>query len=54
MPKKKEPPLDPKEQFKRFVETVREVEADRSGQEMEREFKRLLPKKITSKAPRKR
>lgn len=28
MPKRKEPELDPKEQFKRFVETSREHEVD--------------------------
>jgi hypothetical protein len=28
MPKRKEPPLDPKEQFKRFVETAREHGVD--------------------------
>jgi hypothetical protein len=39
MPKRKEPPLPPKEQFKRFIETAREHEVDESGKEMERAFK---------------
>ena len=46
MPKKKEPELDPKEQFKRFVETAHEHGVDESGKDMERAFKKLaLPKK---------
>ena len=45
MPKKKEPELDPKAQFKRFVETAREHGVDESGKEMERAFRKLVPPK---------
>ena len=45
MPKKKEPELDPKEQFKRFIETAHEHGVDESGKEMERAFKKLVPKR---------
>ena len=45
MPKRKEPQLPPKEQFKRFVETAREHAVDESGKEMERAFKKLAPRK---------
>ena len=45
MPKRKEPPLPPKEQFKRFVETAREHGVDESGEEMERAFKKIAPAK---------
>jgi hypothetical protein len=45
MPKKKEPELDPKEQFKRFVETAHEHGVDESGKEMDRAFKKLAPPK---------
>ena len=41
MPKKKEPELDPKEQFKRFIETAREHDVDESGKEFERAFKKI-------------
>jgi hypothetical protein len=41
MPKRKEPPLPPKEQFKRFVETAREHEVDETGKEFERAFKKV-------------
>lgn len=39
MPKRKEPPLPPKEQFKRFIETAREHELDEG--DAERAFKRV-------------
>jgi hypothetical protein len=45
MPKRKEPPLPPKEQFKRFIETVREREADETGKEFERAFKAVVSPK---------
>ena len=49
MPKRKEPPLPPKEQFKRFVETVREREADETGKEFERAFKKVAqPRKAAT------
>ena len=43
MPKRKEPELKPKEQFKRFVETARKIEVDESGKEFERMFKKVVP-----------
>jgi hypothetical protein len=51
MPKKKDPPLPPKEQFKRFLEAAREHEVDESGKELERVFKKVVPPK-TAKAKR--
>lgn len=45
MPKRKEPPLPPKEQFKRFIETAREHEVDESGKDFERAFKTVVPPK---------
>jgi hypothetical protein len=41
MPKRKEPELDPKEQFKRFQETAKRLEVDERGNDIEREFDRL-------------
>lgn len=52
MPKRKEPELAPKEQFKRFVETAREHGVDESGEDLERVFKKIVPPKRPSK-PRK-
>lgn len=49
MPKRKEPELDPKEQFKRFQETAKEHGVDESGREAEHAFKKLArPKKKAS------
>lgn len=42
MPKRKEPELDPKEQFKRFQETAKSLEVDDKG--AQRTFKRLATK----------
>jgi hypothetical protein len=47
MPKRKEPELPPKEQFKRFVETAREHGVDEK--EAERAFKKLSPRKTPTK-----
>ena len=52
MPKRKEPELTPKEQFKRFVETAREHEVDETGKEFERTFEKIVPSK-SSKVPEK-
>jgi hypothetical protein len=41
MPKRKEPELTPAEQFKRFKETVKKLEVDESGKELERAFKKV-------------
>ena len=48
MPKRKEPELDPKEQFKRFVETAHDHGVDESGKEFERAFKKVVPPKRRS------
>lgn len=45
MPKRKEPELDPKEQFKRFVETAKELGVDESGKEAEEAFVELTRQK---------
>lgn len=42
MPKRKEPELDPKEQFKRFVETAKEHGVDESGKTLSDAFSRAL------------
>ena len=50
MPKRKEPPLPPKEQFKRFIETARELEVDEK--EGERAFKKVAkPSRPPPKRP---
>jgi hypothetical protein len=54
MPKRKDPPLPPKEQFKRFVEAAREHEVDESGKEFERAFEAVVPPKRPQKAAPKR
>ena len=41
MPKRKEPELDPKEQFKRFQETAKKLEVDESGKEAELAFDKI-------------
>lgn len=52
MPKRKEPPLPPKEQFKRFLETAREHEVDESGKDFDRSFKKVAkPVRRPSKRP---
>ena len=43
MPKRKQPELSPKEQFKRFLETARKHEVDESGKAFERAFKKAVP-----------
>ena len=44
MPKRKEPELDPKEQFKRFQETAKELQVDETGKEFGRTFAKVAPK----------
>jgi hypothetical protein len=51
MPKRKEPPLPPKTQFKRFMEAARELEVDEKA--AERVFKQLAPKKCAPQSKRK-
>lgn len=45
MPKKKEPSKDEKPQSQRFIDAARESGADESGDEFERAFKKVVPKK---------
>lgn len=47
MPKRKEPELDPKEQFKRFQEAAKQHELDPSGQELAKAFKTIASPKQT-------
>jgi hypothetical protein len=54
MPKKKDPPLSPKEQFKRFVEAAHEHGVDESGKEFERAFQKVVPPKPPQKPPRRK
>ena len=39
------PKRDAKEQSKRFIEKARELEADETGEEFERTFKKVVPPK---------
>ena len=48
MPKRKEPELTPAEQFKRFKETVKKLEVDESGGDLERAFKKVAAPKAKS------
>lgn len=41
MPKRKDPPLDPKEQFKRFQEAAKEHGVDDHGVDAERAFAKI-------------
>jgi hypothetical protein len=43
MPKKKNPPEDPKAQHARFKEAAREHGADESGEKFERAFGKIVP-----------
>lgn len=53
MPKRKEPELDPKEQFKRFQETAKELGVD-DGKKAERAFNAIAkPQPKPQKAARK-
>lgn len=50
MPKRKQPELDPKEQFKRFLETAREHVLDESGKDLKRAIKKVVPPKRPTKS----
>jgi hypothetical protein len=52
VPKRKKPPLKPKEQFERFVETARALDVDETGKEFERAFKKAVPPKRSSQKRR--
>lgn len=43
MPRKLKPQPDNPEQFKRFIDMAREVEADESSDAIDRAFKRVVP-----------
>jgi hypothetical protein len=45
MPKKKTPELDPKEQFRRFQETAKELGVDESGKHLTNAFTKLSKSK---------
>ena len=45
MPKKKDPPEDPKKQHERFKEVAREHGADESGERFEKAFGKAVPPK---------
>lgn len=49
MPKRKEPELDPKEQFKRFQEAAKEHGVDKNEKEVEQAFLKLMPAKKPAK-----
>jgi hypothetical protein len=51
MPKRKEPELDPKEQFKRFQETAKEHGVDEGGKDIEAAFARLKPRSRGQESP---
>lgn len=48
MPKRKEPELTPAEQFKRFKETVKKLEVDETGKDLEDAFKKVAKPKKSS------
>lgn len=62
MPKRKEPELDPKEQYKRFKEAAEKAGVTKSEEEFERAFKKVAttaersPKRraASAKAPKRR
>jgi len=49
MPKKKTPDLDPKEQFKRFQETAKELGLEEGGKHLDVAFTRLRPQPASAK-----
>jgi hypothetical protein len=53
MPQKPAPKPDNPEQFKRFIETAREVDADDDPKALDRALDRVLGPKRRSEAPKK-
>ena len=49
MPKRKEPELDPKEQFKRFKEAAKKAGVTETEEEFERAFKKVASRKTSPK-----
>ena len=52
MPKRKTPELDPKEQFKRFQKTAKELDTDESGKEFDLAFEKVVPTSRQKKSKR--
>jgi hypothetical protein len=53
MPRKSTPKPDNPEQFKRFIETAREVEADESPDAIDRAFTKVIGEKARRPLPEK-
>lgn len=51
MPRKPTPKPDDPEEYKRFLETAREVEADENPKAFDRAFKKVVPKKAEKARP---
>lgn len=51
MPKRKEPELTPKEQFKRFQETAKELGVEESASKIEKAFRNLAQSSDQSGRP---
>lgn len=51
MPKRKEPELDPKEQYKRFKEAAKKAGVTDSEEQFERVFEKIAQPKKASKRP---
>jgi hypothetical protein len=56
MPRRPKPKPDNPEQFKRFIETAREVEADESPDAIDRAFNKVVPSKprLVRRPPKRR
>lgn len=52
-PRKANPPPDDPEQSKRFIETAKQIEADESGSDLERNFHRIAKSKSAAKSEKK-
>jgi hypothetical protein len=49
MPKRKQPELKPEEQFERFKETVRKLEIDETGKDLESAFNKVARGQATKR-----
>lgn len=54
MPKRKQPELDPKEQYKRFREAAKDAGVTEDERQFERAFSKVAKRPIRVKADRKR
>lgn len=50
MPRKPKPEPDDPEEYKRFLETAKEVEADKGAEAFERAFAKVVPHRIIKSA----